>query len=107
MIILVATADLTQQEALSASREAIEAVGGTVAALDLEDPELVRINCVVPGMGVPALGSYLASGGVQLDPAAETVLSGTSAGVHASTLSVALIVRLSGSIREGDAREMR
>ena len=107
MIILVATADLTQDETVHASREAIGAVGGTVAALDLEDPELVRINCMVPGMGVPALGSYLASGGVQLDPAAETVLSGTSAGVHASTLSVTLIVRLGGNTLEGDASEMR
>jgi hypothetical protein len=97
MIILVATAELTQQGAVEASREAIEAVGGTLAAIDLSDPELVRINCAVPGMGVPAFGSYLASGGVQLDPAAETVLSGASAGFLASNLSVTLIVRLDGN----------
>ena len=94
MIVLVASTQLTQQDAADASREAIEAMGGSVVAIDLDDPDLVRINSTVPGMGVPALGSYLATGGVQLDPTAETVLSGASAGVHASTLSVTLIVRL-------------
>ena len=96
MIILVATSDLTQDETASASRRAIEAVGGTVAALDLEDPELVRINAVVPGMGVPALGTYLASGGVQLDPAAETVLSGTSATQDAARLSFLVLSHAAG-----------
>ena len=94
MIVLVASTDLTQPEAVEAAREAVDALGGAVVSVDLEDPNLARINCTVPGMGVPALGGYLATGGVQLDPTAETVLAGASAGVHASTLSVTLIVRL-------------
>lgn len=94
MIMLVATSHLTPEEAVEVSREAIHALGGSIAEVDMEEEGRVRIHCTVPGMGVPALGSYLASGGVQLDPTAETVLSGTSAGIHASALNVALIVRL-------------
>ena len=101
MIVLVASTELVQQEAVEAAREAIDAVGGAVVSIDLEDPDLPRIHCTVPGMGVPALGTYLASGGLQLEPAAETVLAGTSAGVHASTLSVTIIVRLAGVDDDG------
>ena len=90
----MATAHLTPEAAVEISREAIESLGGSIAEIDQEEEGRVRIHCTVPGMGVPALGSYLASGGVQLDPTAETVLSGTSAGVHASALNVTLIIRL-------------
>jgi hypothetical protein len=94
MIILVGTTDLTQQAAAACATEAIETLGGAVAGLELDDPDLVRIHFTVPGMGVPALGSYLASGGIQLDPAAETVLAGTSSGFHASALGGVLVVRV-------------
>ncbi len=94
MIVLVANTKLTQTEAAEVSRQAIESVGGTVAAINLEDPDLVRMHSIVPGMGVLVLGTYLASGGVQLDPTAETAISAESAGVHASTLNVTLVVRL-------------
>lgn len=96
MIILVASTELATDDAVETAKEAVEAVGGGITSIDTEEAGLIRVHATVPGMGVPALGGYLASGGVQLDPAAETVLAGTSAGFHSSALGVTLIVRLTG-----------
>jgi len=97
MIILVASTELETDDAVASAREAIESVGGGVTSIDTEEAGLLRMHATVPGMGVPSLGGYLASGGVQLDPAAETMLAGTSAGIHASSIGVTLVVRLRGT----------
>lgn len=94
MIVLVASTDLAQQDAVDAARQAIAELGGAVSSVESEHPGALRIDASVPGIGISALGGYLASGGIQLAPTAETVLAGTSAGVLVSTMAVTLVVML-------------
>jgi hypothetical protein len=93
MIILGGTTTLTRDEALQAIGNALETLGGGITTVDEAASPATTVNFRLPAMGVAALGTYLGAAGIALDEAAETVLGGVSAGVHASTLNGTLVVR--------------
>lgn len=94
MIILGGTTALTREEALQAIGNALETLGGDISTIDESAATgASTVNFRLPAMGVAALATYLGAAGITLDEAAEAVLGGTSAGVHASTLNGTLVVR--------------
>jgi hypothetical protein len=93
MIILGGTTTLTRDEALQAIGNALESLGGDITTVDEAATPSATVNFRLPAMGVAALATYLGAAGIALDEVAEAVLSGVSAGVHASTLNGTLVVR--------------